>query len=219
MENRAVSTVLEISENIIKALDDKSIYERYSKIKNQIMQEFQNSANPKKRQLIMENQDLSNRIKQIKAEYSQADYLHSYIFAQFQILQATIIPNVPKTEFTSFEQAAKSLTEVIDTKLMSHQFLKQKLADENEQLKRVIQTLRSDSVNEIDRIKKKRIDMSSDWERKKERLNKQLREIKFMKMGLKLFVHLLVVLVFLICDEEYCHRNHQNLVQLKSFCF
>ncbi|OHS95266.1 hypothetical protein TRFO_02256 [Tritrichomonas foetus] len=178
MKQKAVQTVLGISESIIQALDDESIYTRYSKIKNKIMEDYANVSTPELRKLIVENQDLAKRIDQIKSEYSQDNFMHEWIFSQFEILQAKIIPKAPRASFGTFEEASKSLLEVVDTKIMSHQFLKQKLSKENEQLKQAIQTMRNDSLSKIDAIKKKRIDMGSEWHKKEELMKIHLDEIK-----------------------------------------
>lgn len=174
----AIHKVLEIGEKIVQALDDPSIFQRYSNIKEKIMDEYKNISNPQMRQLIAENKDLTDRINQLNIEYSQENYLNSYIISQIEFIQAKIIPNIVRVPFSSVKEASDSLLEVMNTKLMSHQFLKQKLSTENEKLKQAIQDMRNDSLSEIDKIKKRRIEISTNWQKKEKEMTQQLNEIE-----------------------------------------
>lgn len=173
----AIQKILDIGERIIQALDDPTIFQRYTTIKEKIMEDYKHSSSPQMRKLIIENQDLSERINQLNAQYSQDNYLKTYIISQIELIQTKIIPNVTRVPFVSVEEASSSLMEVLNTKLMSHQFLKQKLADENEKLKQAIQDMRNSSLSEIDRIKKRRIEISTNWQKKEKEIADQLNEI------------------------------------------
>lgn len=173
-----IHKVLTIAEQIVQALDDSTIFQRYSNIKQKILDEYAKVSTPQLRQLIIENKDLSERINQIDLQNSRENCLNAYIISQIQILQAKIIPGAPPITSDLVQDATDSLMEVVDTRMMSHQFLKQKLTSENEQLKKSIQEMRNNSVNEIDKIKKKRIDMFSNWQNTEIELKKKLNEIE-----------------------------------------
>lgn len=181
----AIHKILQIGEKIVQVLDDQTIFQRYSAIKEKIMDDYKNISSPQMRQLIVENKDLSDRINQLNIEYSQENYLNSYIISQIELIQTKIIPNVVRMPFSSVREASDSLLEVMNTKLMSHQFLKQKLNAENEKLKQVIHEMRNDSLSEIDKIKKRRIELSTNWQIKEKEMTRQLNEIEASIMELK----------------------------------
>ena len=174
----ATHKILEIGEKIIQALDDPTIFQRYNIIKEKIMDEYKNISSPQLRQLIVENKDLSDRIGQLNLEYSQENYLNNYIISQIELMQTKIIPNVTHVPFASVTEASNALLEVISTKLMSHQFLKQKLSAENEKLKQAIQDMRNNTLSEVDKIKKRRIENSTNWQKKEKEMAQQLNEIE-----------------------------------------
>jgi len=136
---------LTIAEGILSALEDQSIFERYKGIKSQI----EKSETNKSVGIIIKNTPLVD-----------------WIVAQLNKIQTEILPESASLQSDSLEDAITSLDAVIETKVTSYNYLKQKIMAQNATIREKISRNKEFSINEIQDIRKKRILMEEMLEQK-----------------------------------------------------
>jgi hypothetical protein len=158
---------LGVAEQIIRVLDDPSIYERYMKLKEKMLLAAPHSSppNPQARQLILENRSLVLRIEELKADSLKQKHLESWVITQIQLLQSQLLPASSRLTYASFSDASNNLLDTIEAKLASHRFLRDRLIEENRLLQESIQSMKDSVLTQIEESRKRRVDSDADWER------------------------------------------------------
>jgi hypothetical protein len=169
---------LSVAERIIRVLDDPSIYERYMRVKEQMFLTGARSLSPvhspQARQLALENRSLTLRLQEMRDEALQQVDLQHWAITQLEILQRQILPESSLGPFDSIEEACTAILESIEMRLTTHQFLRDRLEDENRQLQEALEKLRQNTVNEINRSRQARVDKTAGWQRAQIETHKEM---------------------------------------------
>lgn len=162
MENTSTSKCLEVAEKILSVLEDKSVYQRYLQAKKKLNSTQYNSFS----QL---NAELSRNMQEVQSRKTNTS-VSSYVIKELHTIQMQILPNTADLLHDTVEESIASLLSVIGTKITSHQFLKQKLTNENKKLKEAISQIKEVSLNDIQEGRKQRISNDESWSQRKSRL-------------------------------------------------
>ena len=168
MENSATAKCLDVAERILSALDDKSIYQRYLTAKTNLNSNS-SSLSPGLKSINHINEALTKSIQDERNRKTNSS-ISSYIIQELHSIQMRILPNTADLQHNTVEESISSLLSVIDTKVTSHQFLKQKLTKENQRLKEAISQIKEVSMNDIQEGRKKRISNDESWSQRRIRL-------------------------------------------------
>ena len=183
MENSATAKCLDVAERILSALDDKSIYQRYLTAKTNLNSNSA-SLSPGLKSISHINEALTKSIQDERNRKTNSS-ISSYIIQELHSIQMRILPNTADLQHNTVEESISSLLSVIDTKVTSHQFLKQKLTKENQRLKDAISQIKEVSMNDIQEGRKKRISNDESWTQRKARLIELEKAAQNEKLKLK----------------------------------
>ena len=177
MDSSSIDKCLEVAEKILSVLEDKTVYQRYLQAKNKLNSSQINSFS----QL---NSELSRNIQDIQSRKASTS-VSSYVVQELHAIQMQILPNTADLLHDSIDESIASLLSVIDTKVTSHQFLKQKLTNENKKLKEAISQIKEVSLNDIQEGRKQRISNDENWAHRKSRLIELEKAAQNEKMKIK----------------------------------
>jgi hypothetical protein len=174
------SKCLGVAEQIIRVLDDPSIFERYMRIKEKIMTPTAVSPtkDPAARQLITENRSLVLRIEELKADFLKQKHLESWIVTQMQLLLASLLPNCGNATYDSFTEASSGLLATIEAKFASHQFLRDRLVEENRSLQESLLGLKESALSQIENSRTQRVDADANWAKTRTSVSARIRELQ-----------------------------------------
>lgn len=152
---------LEVAERIIGCLNDGEILKRYLSIKQRIYQTQTQSPqlSPHLKRVALENRELTNELEQCRASLSTTQTLSDFVISQMEQLQKRILPNAgDRIDSSSFEKACESLLEVVEAKSASNNFVRQRLTDENAQLRDKLSTMTAAANDELKLLRQKMLD-------------------------------------------------------------
>jgi hypothetical protein len=160
---------LTVAERILRALDDPSVYERYMRIKEQMVhtraKSFSPVHSPQARQIILENRNLALRLQEMQAELANERQLEQWLLTQLEVLQHQILPESSLPPLRSLEDATTAILQTIETRVTTHQFLRDRLTEEGRQLQEAIQKLKQRTLDQIDGSRQSRVGLNASWQR------------------------------------------------------
>jgi hypothetical protein len=178
MGDTALNKCLGVAEQIIGALNDPSVYERYVKIKAGIFSTPELWGSEEYRRLLSENRTLNLRLEEIKGKFDQEVTVEEWAANQLRIMQNEFLPESAANPFRTFDEASTSILCMIENKVAGHRFLRKKLETENQYLRDLIHDMKTDSLEHIEASRKRRIDREGHWAQAEEIVHQRIATLK-----------------------------------------
>lgn len=125
---------LNVAEKIIDCLSDKTIHERYSTLKEKIMNNQVNRGTGLKihiQKLALENRNYKAQLSHLQSMTQPQDDLNNWIMSQLYELQTKIIPDSRSMHSDILEDSLITLLKVVDSKVESFDRIRNALNEEN----------------------------------------------------------------------------------------
>lgn len=169
---------LEVAERIIGCLNDGEILKRYLSIKQRIYQTQTQSPqlSPHLKRVALENRELSNQVEQLRQSLSTSQNLSEFVITQMEQLQKRILPEA-NIHAESFEEACSSLLQVVEAKSTSNNIIRQRVTDENAQLRDKISTMTAAANDELKLLRQKMLDSDHKFRMKQRDVQSQIDSI------------------------------------------
>jgi len=157
----AEQKVLELSEKILSALGDGSIYMKYLKIKEKAVSMSPGRVNldVHLKRLALENRELNRKIAEVKATENSNETLENYVIGSLVQMRKDTLPDAKVPPPISLNDACEALIAIIDAKSESNMLLRQKYTNENSILRDKISNIQKSSTEELQKIHQRHIDI------------------------------------------------------------
>lgn len=135
--NGAIAQCLYLAEQIIRTLDDGAVFQKYETLKNRLISTQPSTHDLSKhiKKLSLENRRLTTQAEELRASLESNDNLSDFMFQKLEQLRAFVIPKAKIPRVHDFYESCISLPQIIDTKERTHRMFRERITEENTQLR------------------------------------------------------------------------------------